>query len=60
MPPPSSSCGTATKVDESGGFESWLGRNSNSSGAATGQITFGSDAQAVELPTETLPRMSWR
>jgi hypothetical protein len=47
-------------TDESGGFESWLFRNSNSSGAATGQITYGSDAQALELPIEFIPRLSWR
>jgi len=47
-------------TDDSGGFESWLFRNSNSSGAATGQFTYGSDAQAVELPIEFVPRLSWR
>jgi hypothetical protein len=47
-------------TDESGGFETWLFRNSNSSGAADGQITYGSDAQTIELPIEFIPRLSWK
>ena len=37
----------------------WLFRNSNTGGAASGQITFGSDALGLDLPIETIPRMSW-
>jgi hypothetical protein len=47
-------------TDEFGGFESWLFRNSNSSGSASGQITYGSDAQTIDLPIEFIPRLSWR
>jgi len=47
-------------TDEFGGYEVWLFRNSNTGGAASGQITFGSDALGLDLPIETIPRMSWR
>jgi hypothetical protein len=47
-------------TDESGGFETWLFRNANSSGVADGQITYGSDAQGIEPPIETIPRLSWK
>jgi lysyl endopeptidase len=42
-----------------GGYEIWLFRNANSGGAANGQIIYGSDAQAIDLPIETVPRFSW-
>ena len=47
-------------TDESGGFETWLFRNSNSGGVASGQIVYGSDAQTIDLPIEIIPRLSWR
>jgi hypothetical protein len=46
--------------DEFGGFEVWLFRNSNSSGVADGKIIYGSDAFAVDLPIDFIPRLSWR
>jgi hypothetical protein len=42
-----------------GGYEIWLFRNANSSGPASGQITYGSDAQALDPPIETTPRFGW-
>lgn len=45
---------------ESGGFEIWLFRNSNSSGVADGQIVYGSDTQEVSPPIDFIPRLSWR
>jgi len=45
---------------EVGGSEVWLFRNSNSAGGANGEITFGSDAQTVDLPFETVPRLTWK
>jgi hypothetical protein len=47
-------------TDESGGFEHWLFRNSNTAGAANGQIIYGSDAQEVGFPIDVTPRLSWR
>jgi hypothetical protein len=47
-------------TDESGGFETWLFRNTNSSGVADGQITYGSDVQRIEPPIEIIPRLSWK
>jgi hypothetical protein len=47
-------------TDESGGFEAWLFRNSNSGGSATGQIIYGSDAQTIDPPIEIIPRLSWK
>jgi len=47
-------------TDESGGFEVWLFRNSNSSGVADGQIIYGSDAQEISPPIDFIPRLSWR
>jgi hypothetical protein len=47
-------------TDESGGFEVWLFRNSNSTGSADGQITYGSDAFELSPPIEVIPRLSWR
>lgn len=46
-------------TDDMGGFEVWLFRNSNSSGPASGQITFGSDAQTVDQ-FDFVPRFSWK
>jgi hypothetical protein len=47
-------------TDESGGFEHWLFRNSNSTGGASGEITYGSDAFELSPPIEVIPRLSWR
>jgi hypothetical protein len=47
-------------TEDAGGFEQWLFRNSNSSGPASGQIIFGSDAQTVDLPIEVIPRLSFK
>jgi hypothetical protein len=47
-------------TDESGGFEVWLFRNSNTTGTADGQITYGSDAFELSPPIEVIPRLSWR
>jgi hypothetical protein len=47
-------------TDESGGFEVWLFRNSNTGGGADGQITYGSDAFELSPPIEVIPRLSWR
>jgi hypothetical protein len=46
--------------DESGGFEHWLFRNSNTTGTADGEITYGSDAFEVSPPIDFIPRLSWR
>jgi hypothetical protein len=47
-------------TDESGGFEHWLFRNSNSTGGANFEITYGSDAFELSPPIEVIPRLSWR
>jgi hypothetical protein len=47
-------------TDEAGGFETWLFRNTNSGGAADGQITYGSDSQAIFPPIDFVDRLSWR
>jgi hypothetical protein len=47
-------------TDESGGFEHWLFRNSNTSGTANGQIIYGSDAHEISPPVDVVPRLSWR
>ncbi|MGH3452695.1 MAG: hypothetical protein ACRDQW_18735, partial [Haloechinothrix sp.] len=47
-------------TDESGGFENWLFRNSNTTGVADAQIIYGSDAQEISPPIDFIPRMSWR
>jgi hypothetical protein len=46
--------------DESGGFEHWLFRNSNTTGVANGQIIYGSDAFEISPPIDFIPRLSWR
>jgi hypothetical protein len=46
-------------TDDEGGYERWLFRNTNSGGSATGQVSYGSDAFAIGLPVETIPRLSW-
>ena len=46
--------------NEEGPFQHWLFRNSNSGGAASGQIVFGGSAQTVSLPIEYSPRLSWK
>jgi hypothetical protein len=46
-------------ADDEGGYERWLFRNSNSGGNATGQMIYGSDAFAIHLPVEAIPRLSW-
>lgn len=47
-------------TDSQGGFEDWLFRNSNTGGAANGEIIYGSDAQAIDQPVEFIPRLTWR
>ena len=47
-------------TDADGGYEQWLFRNANSGGPASGQITFGGDAQTVDPPIEFIPRLSWK
>lgn len=47
-------------TDESGGFEVWLFRNSNTTGTADGQIIYGSDAFEISPPIDFIPRLSWR
>jgi hypothetical protein len=46
-------------TDIDGGLEHWLLRNSNSSGTATSQIAYGSDAFPIGLPFDAIPRLSW-
>ncbi len=46
--------------DDEGGFERWLFRNGNSGGAASGQITYGSDAFSMFLPIEIVGRPTWQ
>ena len=47
-------------TDDSGGFEHWLFRNSNSAGSASGQIIYGSDAQEISPPIDFVDRLSFR
>lgn len=49
----------APPSDPEGGFERWLFRNSNSGGNATGEVAYGSDAFAIGLPIDFIPRLSW-
>jgi hypothetical protein len=43
-----------------GGFRNWLLRSSNTSGPATSNFIYGSDAFAIGLPVDYVPRLSWR
>ncbi|MEP7053747.1 MAG: hypothetical protein ABI912_00680 [Actinomycetota bacterium] len=43
-----------------GGFRNWLLRSSNSSGGATSNFLYGSDAFFMGLPVDYVPRLSWR
>lgn len=45
--------------DADGGYEIWLLRNSNTSGPANRQITYGADIWRIDPPIETVPRFSW-
>lgn len=43
-----------------GGARNWLLRSSNSSGPATSNFLFGSEAFGIGLPSDFVPRLSWR
>src|SRR5262249_1547515 len=47
-------------TDVSGGYETWLFRNSNSGGNATGTVIYGSDAQRLDPPIEFGERLSFK
>lgn len=43
-----------------GGFQHWLIRNSNTTGAASASFMYGSNAFTLGLPIDYVPRLSWR
>jgi hypothetical protein len=47
-------------TDPEGGFETWLFRNSNTTGVADGQIVYGNDAHTISHPIDTIPRLAWK
>jgi hypothetical protein len=46
-------------TDPEGGFETWLFRNSNSTGVAHGEILYGNDDHSLVQPIDTIPRLAW-